>query len=138
LREGPRQIRRLDKVAAMGRLAIIVPLREDAHEEALALLQEGPPLDPQAGEVERYWAFLSRSEAVLVFEGTGIDREDGTLWEDLSGWTNGARWERCAESAPRLAHSVHSWRRPAELEGIFFGPLPGPGDSEGGDTVERP
>lgn len=122
----------------MGRLAIIVPLRDDAFEEALALLQQGPPVDPKDGAVERYWAFLSRSEAVLVFEGTGIDRDDGTLWEDLGSWRDGARWEKCAETTPRLAYGVHSWSRPPDLEGIFFGPLPGPGDSEGGDTLERP
>lgn len=122
----------------MGSVAIVVPLREDAFEEVLALLEQGPPLDPTDGAFERYWAFLSRREAVLVFEGTGIDRGDGTPWEDLTSWRDGARWERCAASAPRLANSVDSRWRPPDLDGVFFGPQPGPGDSEGGDTLQRP
>jgi len=121
----------------MGTVAIVVPLREDAYQEAMALLRHGPPLHPEDGVVERYWAFLSRSEAVLVFEGAGVGRDDAP-WQDLSAWSDGARWERCAESPPRLAHILHSWRRVSDLEGVFFGPLPGPGDSEGGDSVERP
>jgi hypothetical protein len=122
----------------MGSMAIVIPLREDAFDEVLALLQQGPPLEPKDGAVDRYWAFMSPREAVLVFEGTGIDGDDGAPWEDLTRWRDGARWDRCAASAPRLANSVHSWWRPPELDGIFFGPQPGPGDSEGGDTVERP
>ena len=122
----------------MSTVAIIIPLRQGAYQEVMALLRQGPPLDPEEGAVDRYWAFLSRREAVLVFEGTGIDRGDGTAWEDLSSWRDGAAWERCAGTTPRLAHNVHSWWRPPDLEGVFFGPLPGPGDSEGGDTLQRP
>lgn len=59
----------------MGRLVVIVPLREGAYPEAQALLRQGPPLEPQDGAVERYWAFLSRAEAVLGLRGTGGRRE---------------------------------------------------------------
>ena len=120
----------------MGRLAIVVPLREDAHDEALALLRKGPPLDPEGGGIERYWGLLSEAEAVLVFEGPGV--RGGESWRDLSAWRDGARWQRCARHPPRLADGVHAWLRAGDLDGIFFGPLPGPGDSDGGDTVERP
>ena len=122
----------------MGSVAVVVPLRDVAFDEVRALLERGPPLDPQDGAVESYWGFLSRREAVLVFEGAGIDGDDGTPWKDLTRWRDGARWRRCAASAPRGAHNVHSRLRPPDLDGIFFGPQPGPGDSEGGDTLERP
>jgi hypothetical protein len=120
----------------MGRLVVVVPLREDAHREALALLRQGPPLDLEAHGVQGYWAFVTGGEAVLVLEGPGIGQSDGgPPWQDLSEWRDGARWQRCAQSLPRLAESIHSWERPQDLEGVFFGPLPGPGDSEGGDVL---
>src|ERR687892_168351 len=119
----------------MGRVVIVVPLREGAHREALALLRQGPPLDLEEGGVERYRAFLTDREAILFLEGPGIRRGERLPWQDLSAWRDGARWERCAQSPPRLAESIHSWERPPDLEGIFFGPLPGPGDSDGGSVL---
>jgi hypothetical protein len=128
----------VNRVAGVGTVAIVIPLREDAADEVLALLRQGPPLNPRNGAVDVYRAFLSRREAILVFQGAGIDGGDGTPWEDLTRWSDADRWRRCAASAPRLANGVHSQWRPPDLDGIFFGPQPGPGDSEGGDTLERP
>jgi hypothetical protein len=119
----------------MGRLVVVVPLREDAHRDALALLRQGPPLDLEAGGVERYGAFMTDREAILVLEIPGLPGSDGLPWQDLSSWRNGAGWQRCASSPPRLAESIHSWERPRDLEGVFFGPLPGPGNSDGGDNL---
>lgn len=123
------------KVAAVGRLVVVVPLREGAHGDALALLREGPPLELERDGLDRYQAFLSRHEAILVLEGPGVGGIAAPRWGDLSTWRDGARWQRCARSPPRLAESIHSWERAGDLEGIFFGPQPGPGDSEGGDAV---
>jgi len=123
------------KVAAVGRLVVVVPLREGAHRDALALLREGPPLELERDGLDRYQAFLSSREAILVLEGPGVGGSDAPPWEDLSTWRDGARWQRCAQSSPRLAESIHSWERAPDLQGVFFGPLPGPGDSEGGDAV---
>jgi hypothetical protein len=119
----------------MSRLVVVVPLRKGGHRDALALLRQGPPLDLEAGGVQRYWAFMTNREAILVLEGPGVERSDGSSWQDLSIWRDGARWERCAQSPPRLSESIHFWERPPDLEGVFFGPLPGPGDSEGGDVL---
>jgi hypothetical protein len=120
----------------MGRLVVVVPLREDAHRDALALLRQGPPVDLEAHGVQGYWAFVTSGEAVLVLEGPGIGRSDGgSPWQDLSAWRDGARWQQCAHGRPRLAESIHSWERPRDLEGVSFGPLPGPGDSDGGDNL---
>ena len=119
----------------MGRLVIVVPLREGGDREARALLRQGPPVEPERGSLERYWAFVTNREAVLVFEAPGLGANDGAPWRDVSAWREGSRWERCTESAPRLAQSIRSWERPPELDGLFFGPQPGPGDSEGGDVI---
>jgi hypothetical protein len=119
----------------MGRFVVVVPLREDAHREALALLRQGSPLDLEAGGVERYGAFATNREVILVLEGPGLRDSDRLPWQDPSSWRNGARWQRCASSPPRLAEGIHFWERPRDLEGVFFGPTPGPGDSDGGDVL---
>lgn len=120
----------------MGRLVIIVPLREGAEREAQALLRQGPPLDLEEGGLQRFQAFLTSREAILVLEGPGVGTDrDGPPWDDLSTWREGRRWQRCAQSPPRMAASIHHWQRATELDGVFFGPLPGPGDSEGGDPI---
>ena len=64
-----------------------------------------------------------------------VRRDDRAPWEDVSAWREGSRWERCLESGPRFAEIMHAWEPPGKLEGLFFGPLPGPGDSEGGDVL---
>lgn len=119
----------------MGQLVVVIPLREGAHGDALALLREGPPMELEASGLERYHAFLSSREAILVLEGPGVGERDRLQWEDLSAWRNGSRWQHCAQSPPHLAESIYSWERAPDLKGVFFGPLPGPGDSEGGDAV---
>lgn len=129
------ELSRAGRLAGVGRLVVIVPLRKDAFREAKALLRQGPPLDLGNIGVERYQAFVSSREAVLALEGPAVGKSDGPSWDDISTWRNGPRWERCARSAPRLAEGIHAWERATELTGVFFGPLPGPGDSEGGDAV---
>ena len=119
----------------MGRLLLVVPLLEDSHRDASALLRQGPPLNLEASGVERYGAFMTNREAILVLEGTWLGGSDRLPWQDLSSWRNGAAWQRCASAPPRLAEVIHSWERPRDLEGVFFGPLPGPGDSDGGDIL---
>jgi hypothetical protein len=118
----------------MGRLVVIVPLREGAQSEAVALLRGGTPFEVQVDELDRCAGILSKREAVLLFEGSGVG-EDTVPWRELSRWRDGSAWERCAEGPPRLGELIYSSERPPNLTGVFFGPLPGPGDSEGGDTA---
>jgi hypothetical protein len=121
-------------VEKMGRLVVIVQLREGAQGEALALLRGGPPFELHIDALDRYAAFLSTREAVLLLEGSGVN-EDTVPWGEFSRWRDGSAWKRCAEGAPRLGELMDSSERPPNLTGVFFGPLPGPGDSEGGDTA---
>ena len=117
----------------MGRVVVVLPLKDGAHREALGLLREGPPVD--VNRLHQYQAFLSSREAVIVLEGPGVGPEDGRPWDDLTAWRDGPRWTRCAASAPRIAGGAHSWERSQDHQGVFFGPQPGPGDSEGGHAV---
>lgn len=116
----------------MGQLVVVVPLRGGAATEARALLRQGPPVEPEKGGLHRYAAFVTMREAVLVLEGPGIQAGNGTPWLDVASWKDGPRWEGCVGAPPRLAENIDTWQRVPELTGVFFGPLPGPGDSEGG------
>ena len=120
-------------VTLVGRVVIVVPLRDGARRDALELLREGPPVEVE--ELDRYLAFVSSGEAVLMLEGPDVGRHDGRPWENPSAWRDGERWARYAASAPRVASTVHAWERSREIQGVFFGPWPGPGDSEGGDAL---
>jgi hypothetical protein len=118
----------------MGRLVIILPLRDGAHRDVVGLLRSGPPFELSAEGLERFGAYVSTREAVLVLEGAEVGK-DAVPWKDLAQWRDSPAWQRCAEAPPRLADLVASSERPPELAGLFFGPLPGPGDSEGGGAA---
>jgi hypothetical protein len=118
----------------MGRLVIVLPLRDGAHRDALDLLGGGPPFELSSEGLERFRAYVSAREAVLVLEGSEVGK-DVNPWNDLAQWRDGPAWQCCAEAPPRLAELVASSERPPDMPGLFFGPLPGPGDSEGGDAA---
>ncbi len=117
----------------MARLVIVVPLREGVRADVEELLREGPPVE--VPDLERYVASLTDAEAVLTVEGPDVGPEDGRPWGATSAWRDATRWERCAAGPPRIGRCVHAWEQTPELEGVFFGPEPGPGDSEGGEPL---
>jgi hypothetical protein len=112
----------------VGRLVLVVELRDP--EGAAALLRHGPPFPIRRGDLDRCWAFLSEEQVVLLLEGPGIRAEDPNC-RDLERWENGAKW-RSISGPARVAESAGSWEQAPDMEGFFFGPDPGPGDSEGG------
>jgi hypothetical protein len=112
----------------MGRLAVIVPLRSGVSDEVLELLRDGPPVHVE--RLARFYGFITPGEAILCFEGPAAATED-PVWRDLVAWRLGDRWERSAAGPARVAEGAGSWERAPDMEGFFFGPLPGPGDSEG-------
>ena len=112
---------------------IVVPLRDGAREDVEALLRQGPPVE--VGDLERYAAFVTAQEAVLVLDGPDVGPTDGRPWRDPTAWRDGSRWAGCAAADPRIGEAAHVWTRSPDLQGVFFGPQPGPGDSEGGDPL---
>ena len=116
----------------MGRLLVVVSLRPGTSAEVASLLRQGPPLPVGDGGLDRCSAFVSPREAVFLFEGPGVSPALEPAWSDVSRWTDGDRWRGLVDGPPRVAESIMSWQRAPDMEGFFFGPLPGPGDSEGG------
>jgi hypothetical protein len=124
---------RLGERPRLHRLVIILPLQQGARERAKALLEKGPPFDPEAAGLERHHVFLADNDAVFVFEADASDAverlaSDETLWSAVAGWTD------LVAGPPLLAEEVYAWVRPVEDDDVFFGSTPGPGDSEGGDV----
>ena len=112
----------------MGRVAVIVPLRSGVSDEVSELLQDGPPVHVE--RLARFQGFVTPGEAILYFEGPAVTAED-PVWRNLAAWRAGDRWKRSAAGPARVAESAGSWERAPDMEGFFFGPLPGPGNSEG-------
>jgi len=97
--------------AVRRRIAIVLPLREDAHDAVLALITAGPPFDPEALDLDRHLVFLTASEAVFLFESKlGADALEPLL-QDPKLWQSVAAWHDHLAGPPRIAEDVYSWER---------------------------
>jgi hypothetical protein len=115
-------------------LVIVLPLKPGSHGEVRALLDAGPPFDPDGIEgLERHEVFLTPSEVVFFFE-SSLGRDAlATLLSQAEIWESAAAWHEHVHGLPRIAESVFSWSRTDEPAGVYYLPTPGPGDSDGGD-----
>jgi hypothetical protein len=110
------------------RVAIVVPLLPGAHEAVRRQLAQGPPFDPaEPPELERHEVFLTREEAIFVFESDRGADAIGLLSKAANAW------QEHIAGPPRLAEVVYSRTRADEVGELSFLPTPGPGDSDGGD-----
>jgi len=113
-------------------IAVVLPLAEGKREQARRLLAHGPPFDPESVGLARHQVFLGDEEAVFVFEaptGTGLER----VVSDPAVWSAAAEWHDVIAGAPRATRLAFDWEAPENDPDLFFGPTPGPGDSDGGD-----
>lgn len=93
------------------RIAVVLPLRENARDAVLTLLAAGPPFDPEELGLDRHQVFLTASEAVFVFEsGLGADTLEPLLQEPEL-WQRAAAWHDHLAGPPRIADDVYSWTR---------------------------
>jgi hypothetical protein len=122
----------LGEERVMSRAVVVLPLREGASKEAAELLRGGPPFDPQEAGLERHHVFLTDEEAVFVFESYSPDAAEKLIGEGRF-WSAASAWNDLVEGPPRLAEDAYSWARPHVPDDLSFGPMPGPGDSDGGD-----
>jgi hypothetical protein len=94
------------------RLVVVLPLTEGAHEQARALLADGPPFDLGETQYVRHEVFLTTDEVVFVFEAG--DDAPATLSiraEDPSVWRAAAAWRPLMADRPRKAETVFAWER---------------------------
>lgn len=96
----------------MKRLAIVVPIKQGAHEDAERLLVAGPPFDPAEARFTRHSVYLTSNEAVFVFEGPEVEWSLDDLVSDFfrpALHTAALKWEKIEEARPRLGRDVYFW-----------------------------
>jgi hypothetical protein len=118
----------------MHRFVVTASLKKGTAHLVAEILREGPPFDLAETSLERHEIFLGDDELVVVFEGPAADKEVRRLFEAPGVLDRVRRIRAHLAATPKLPSEVFSWERPRELEGVAFGPDPGPGDSDGGDA----
>lgn len=116
----------------MRRFVVTASLQPGTAPRVAEILREGPPFDLETTSLERHEVFLADDEIVFLFEGPGADVETRRLFRDPRVLNRLRRIRPLLQASPRLPREVFSWERPRELDGVTFGPDPGPGDSDGG------
>jgi hypothetical protein len=95
----------------MSRLVLVVPLKEGAAPRARQLLEEGPPFELGASELERHEVFLTDREVVFVFETEGTRRRSSSGRGTRPLRKAAAAWRECMAGRPRKAETAFSWTR---------------------------
>ena len=99
----------------MQRVAVIARLKPNAAERAKALVEKGPPFDPETLGFERHAVYVSDDHVVFVFEGARINALVRTVAMAGGGVRDAfASWEPLLEGMPRLAHEAFFWERAAQ------------------------
>ena len=116
----------------MYRLLITVPIRPGSHDAVRGILHEGPPFELMDTTLERHTVFLSSDQLIFLFEGPHAEAEAGRMLEQPGVIDRAGRLGDHLASDPAIPEEVFEWERPERIDGLDFGPLPGPGDSDGG------
>ena len=111
---------------------ITVQVRRGSSEAVRRILREGPPFDLKDTALERHMVFLAGNELAFLFEGPHAEEEAGRLLARPTVLGRASRLGAHLAGRPRMPEEAFSWTKAERLEGVHFGPLPGPGDSEGG------
>ena len=105
----------------MDRLMIVARLQPGKHEQAEALLRQGPPFDPEELGLYRHGAYLTASEVVFVFEAPEVEWIVNDLVDDPVLARAFGPWRAIVEEPPRLAHERYYWSREEAKTGVGLG-----------------
>jgi hypothetical protein len=98
--------------AVRHRTAVVIPLKEGAHDAVRSLLAAGPPFDPDRIGLDRHQVFLTPAEAIFVFESRLGEHALEPLLEQPELWQSASAWHEHVSGPPRIAEDVYSWTRP--------------------------
>ena len=97
--------------AARACIAVVVPIRRGASEQARRLVEEGPPFDVEHLGLERHHVFVSGREVVFFFEGDSAATVVEALSRNPGVLKAAARWRGILAGRPRLAEEQFAWTR---------------------------
>jgi len=93
------------------RLAVVLPLKKGAREQARRLIEEGPPFDPALSSLERHLVFLGERELVFLFEGDEARRTIGELLSRAGVLKTALAWRPFLAGPPRVLENLYSWTK---------------------------
>ena len=105
----------------MDRLLIVARLQPGKHEQAEALLRQGPPFDPEELGLHRHGVYLTAREVVFVFEAPEVEWIVNDLVDDPVLSRAFGPWRAIVAEPPRLAHERFYWSREEAKSGVGLG-----------------
>ena len=90
---------------------VVVPLKEDAYDEARWLLERGPPIEVETTGFDQHDVYLARREVVFVFETDDAVAALNLPGEDPELRRTAPEWRKLMAGGPRTARTAYSWRR---------------------------
>lgn len=120
--------------AEVRRFVVTARLRRGSAPKVAEILRAGPPFDLDSTSLERHEVFLGDDELVFLFEGTHAEEEARRLLGNRNVLSAASRIGAHLRGRPRTPREAFSWERASRLDGVVFGALPGPGDSDGGPS----
>jgi len=116
------------------RMTVVLPIKPQSHASVQALLESGPPFDPERLEgLDRHEVFLTPQEVIFLFDSKFGEDALAGLIADPGLWRSAGAWSEHVAGPPRVAEDVYSWARRDDADELSYLPTPGPGDSDGGD-----
>ena len=116
------------------RMTVVLPIKPESHASVHALLEGGPPFDPEQLEgLDRHEVFLTPQEVIFLFDSRFGLEAFAKLIADPGLWPSAAAWREHIAGPPRIAEDVYSWARREDMGDVSYLATPGVGDSDGGD-----
>ena len=88
---------------------VLLPIRAGKDDQVRALLEQGPPFDPERVGLRQHHAFVADHHVVFLFE---AERDLPSVRQLLSGgelWRAAAAWRATIAGPPLVAQPVYSW-----------------------------
>ncbi len=104
----------------MQRVAVVAKLKPNSTDRARELIEEGPPFDPEALDLDRHVVYLSDEHVVFVFEGARVGALARMVAEAGNAAAALAEWERILDGIPKVTREAYGWERsrdPARVGG---------------------